>query len=37
MNYHDADAADQIRGLGEPVDRVVELALGANLVLDLAV
>lgn len=39
VNYHDADAADQIRGFaGEGgVDRVVELALGANLQLDLGV
>jgi NADPH2:quinone reductase len=39
VNYHDADAAGQIRRFaGEGgVDRVVELALGANLRLDLAV
>lgn len=37
VNYRDADAADQIRALGSPVDRVIELALGANLQLDLAV
>ncbi len=39
VNYHDADAARQIRGFaGEGgVDRVVELALGANLQLDLDV
>jgi len=37
VNYRDADAADQIRSLGPPVDRVIELALGANLQLDLAV
>ena len=37
VNYTDADAADQIRALGPPVDRVIELALGANLALDLAV
>lgn len=37
VNYRDADAADQIRALGPPVDRVIELALGANLELDLAV
>ncbi len=36
VNYRSADAADQIRTLG-PVDRVVEVALGANLELDLAV
>jgi NADPH2:quinone reductase len=37
VNYRDADAADQIRALGPPVDRVIEVALGANLELDLAV
>jgi NADPH2:quinone reductase len=37
VNYRDADAADQIRSLALPVDRVIELALGANLQLDLAV
>jgi len=39
VNYHDEDAADQIRGFaGEAgVDRVIEVALGANLQLDLAV
>ncbi len=37
VNYTAADAADQIRALGPPVDRVIELALGANLALDLAV
>jgi NADPH2:quinone reductase len=37
VNYTDADAADQIRSLGPAVDRVIELALGANLQLDLAV
>lgn len=36
VNYKDADAVEQIRGFG-PVDRVVELALGANIQLDLAV
>jgi NADPH2:quinone reductase len=36
VNYRDPDAAEQIRSFG-PVDRVVELALGANLQLDLAV
>lgn len=35
VNYRDADAADQLRSLA-PLDRVVELALGANLGLDLA-
>ncbi len=37
VNYRDADAADQIRSFAGPIDRVVELALGANLQLDLAV
>ena len=37
VNYRDPDAADQIRSLVPPVDRVIELALGANLQLDLAV
>jgi NADPH2:quinone reductase len=37
VNYHDADAADQITSFAGHIDRVVELALGANLALDLAV
>jgi NADPH2:quinone reductase len=39
VNYREADAADQIRAFtgAAGVDRVVELALGANLQLDLAV
>jgi NADPH2:quinone reductase len=37
VNYRDADAADQIRGWSPHVDRIVEVALGANLDLDLAV
>jgi NADPH:quinone reductase len=37
VNYRDADAADQIRSFAGRIDRVVELALGANLQLDLAV
>jgi NADPH2:quinone reductase len=36
VNYRSPDAAEQIRVLG-PVDRVIEVALGANLGLDLAV
>jgi NADPH2:quinone reductase len=36
VNYRDADAADQIRRFAPVVDRVVEVALGANLALDLA-
>jgi NADPH2:quinone reductase len=36
VNYRSADAAEQIRAFGA-VDRVVEVALGANLQLDLAV
>jgi NADPH2:quinone reductase len=37
VNYRDADVADQIRQFAPAVDRVVEVALGANLALDLAV
>jgi len=37
INYRDADAADQIRAAAGPTDRVIEVALGANLALDLAV
>src|SRR5215510_3560511 len=36
VNYRSSDAADQVRAFG-PVDRVIEVALGANLALDLAV
>ncbi len=36
VNYRSPDAADQVKVFG-PVDRVVEVALGANLELDLAV
>ena len=36
VNYRTPDAVDQIKGFG-PVDRVIEVALGANLELDLAV
>jgi NADPH2:quinone reductase len=36
VNYRSPDTADQIKAFG-PVDRVIELALGANLELDLAV
>jgi NADPH2:quinone reductase len=35
VNYHDPDAVDQIRPYA-PLDRIVELALGTNLDLDLA-
>jgi len=35
VNYRDLDPAGQLRSLA-PVDRIVELALGANLALDLA-
>ena len=35
VNYHDDDAVDQIRAVTGPVDRVVEVALGDNLPLDL--
>jgi NADPH:quinone reductase len=37
VNYRAADAADQVRAFAPSVDRVVEVALGANLALDLAV
>jgi NADPH:quinone reductase len=36
VNYRDPDAADQIKAVTQRVDRVVEVALGANLGLDLA-
>jgi len=36
VNYRDPDAASQIKAVAERVDRVVEVALGANLALDLA-
>jgi len=36
VNYHDAGAVDQLRSFAPRVDRIVELALGANLELDLA-
>jgi len=37
VNYRDPDAADQIRAAVGQVDRVIEVALGANHALDLAV
>jgi len=37
VNYRDGDAADQIRAAAGQTDRIIELALGANLALDLAV
>jgi NADPH2:quinone reductase len=37
VNYRDADAAGQIRAAAGQTDRVIEVALGANLPLDLAV
>jgi NADPH2:quinone reductase len=37
VNYRSADAADQVRAFAPAVDRVIEVALGANLALDLAV
>jgi NADPH:quinone reductase len=37
VNYRDADAVDQVKKFAPTVDRVVEVALGANLALDLAV
>ncbi len=36
VRYRDPDAAEQIRAVADRVDRVVEVALGANLALDLA-
>jgi len=36
VNYRDPDAAGQIKAVAPKVDRVVEVALGANLELDLA-
>jgi len=37
VNYRTADVAEQIRAFAPAVDRVIEVALGANLALDLAV
>ncbi len=37
VNYRSADAAGQVRAFALAVDRVIEVALGANLALDLAV
>ena len=37
VNYRDADAAEQIRAAVGQTDRIIEVALGANLGLDLAV
>lgn len=37
VNYRDPDAIEQVRDFAPVVDRVVEVALGANLRLDLAV
>jgi NADPH:quinone reductase len=37
VNYRAADAAAQVKAFAPAVDRVVELALGANLAFDLAV
>jgi NADPH:quinone reductase len=36
VNYRSPDAAEQVKAFG-PVDRIIEVALGANLQLDLAV
>ena len=36
VNYRDADAVEQLRGFAAQLDRIVEVALGANLELDLA-
>ncbi|MCD2193199.1 NADPH:quinone reductase [Actinomycetospora endophytica] len=37
VNYREAGAIERVRGYAERVDRIVEVALGANLDLDLAV
>lgn len=37
VNYTEPDAVDQVRSFAPQVDRVIEVALGANLQLDLAV
>jgi NADPH:quinone reductase len=37
VNYRDRDAIEQVKAFSPAVDRVVEVALGANLELDLAV
>ncbi len=37
VNYHDEHAVDQLRAFAPTMDRIVEVALGANLELDLAV
>jgi NADPH2:quinone reductase len=37
VNYRELNAADQVRAFASPVDRIVEVALGPNLALDLAV
>ena len=37
VNYRESGAVDRVRGFAERVDRIVEVALGANLDLDLAV
>ena len=37
VNYRTADAAERIRAFAPAIDRVIEVALGANLALDLAV
>jgi NADPH:quinone reductase len=37
VNYRDDSAADQLRAFAPTMDRIVEVALGANLELDLAV
>jgi NADPH2:quinone reductase len=37
VNYRESGAVERVRGFAEQVDRIVEVALGANLDLDLAV
>jgi NADPH2:quinone reductase len=37
LNYRALDIADQVRAFASPIDRIIEVALGPNLQLDLAV
>jgi len=37
VNYREDGAIDRVQGFAERVDRIVEVALGANLEMDLAV
>jgi NADPH:quinone reductase len=36
VNYHDADAIDQIRAVAPSLDRIIEVALTANLAMDVS-